>query len=94
MIKVIAESTVYLERLDEAIALSKDLVEASLKEPGCLEYGLFQNTENPCKLTMVESWEDEAALKRHKETAHVKEIVPKLNAIREIKSVVKVLRPL
>ena len=94
MIKVIAESTAYSEHLEEAIALSRKLVEASLKEPGCLEYGLFQNTENPCQLTMVESWEDEAALKRHKETAHVKEIVPKLNAIREVKSVVKVLRQL
>ncbi len=37
------------------------------KEPGCEQFDLFQNTENPDKLLLVERWTDEASLAAHAE---------------------------
>jgi quinol monooxygenase YgiN len=37
------------------------------KEPGCEQFDLFQNTEDPDKLLLVERWTDEASLGAHAE---------------------------
>jgi quinol monooxygenase YgiN len=37
------------------------------KEPGCEQYDLFQNTENPDQLLLVERWTDQASLDAHAE---------------------------
>ena len=37
------------------------------KEPGCEQFDLFQNTEDPDKLLLVERWTDEASLAAHAE---------------------------
>jgi quinol monooxygenase YgiN len=37
------------------------------KEPGCEQFDLFQNTENPDQLLLVERWTDEASLAVHAE---------------------------
>jgi quinol monooxygenase YgiN len=35
------------------------------KEPGCLQFEIFQSAVNPDKLTLLELWADEAALDVH-----------------------------
>lgn len=37
------------------------------EEPGCEQFDLFQNTEDPDKLLLVERWADEASLADHAE---------------------------
>lgn len=37
------------------------------KEPGCEQFDLFQNTENPDKLLLVERWSDQTSLDAHAE---------------------------
>ena len=37
------------------------------KEPGCEQFDLFQNTENPDKLLLVERWTDQSSLDAHAE---------------------------
>ena len=37
------------------------------KEPGCEQFDLFQNTEDPDKLVLVERWTDEGSLAAHAE---------------------------
>jgi quinol monooxygenase YgiN len=37
------------------------------KEPGCEQFDLFQNTEDPDKLLLVERWTVEASLAAHAE---------------------------
>jgi quinol monooxygenase YgiN len=37
------------------------------REPGCEQFDLFQNTENPDQLLLVERWTDEASLAAHAE---------------------------
>ena len=36
-------------------------------EPGCEQFDLFQNTQNPDQLLLVERWTDEASLAVHAE---------------------------
>jgi quinol monooxygenase YgiN len=35
------------------------------KEPGCLQFEIFQSAVNPDKLCLLELWEDQAALDVH-----------------------------
>jgi len=35
------------------------------KEPGCLQFEIFQSALDPDRLTLLELWEDEAALAEH-----------------------------
>lgn len=37
------------------------------KEPGCEQFDLFQNSEDPDRLLLVERWTDEASLAAHQE---------------------------
>jgi quinol monooxygenase YgiN len=37
------------------------------QEPGCEQFDLFQNTENPDHLLLVERWTDETSLAAHSE---------------------------
>jgi len=37
------------------------------RETGCEQFDLFQNTENPDQLLLVERWTDEASLAAHAE---------------------------
>ena len=37
------------------------------KEPGCIQFELFQNTLDPDKLVILEHWADEEALAVHSE---------------------------
>src|SRR5687767_15828561 len=36
-----------------------------MKEPGCLQFEIFQSAVNPDKLTLLELWADQAALDVH-----------------------------
>jgi quinol monooxygenase YgiN len=36
-----------------------------MTEPGCLQFEVFQSALDPDKLTLLELWEDEAALEAH-----------------------------
>lgn len=69
MIKVIAHIEVIPAYLDEVIAIQQEAVAVTLKEPGCIEYALFQQTDAPHQLTFVETWETDEALKIHMDTA-------------------------
>ena len=76
MIKVVAKHYVKEDKVNEFLEHAKTLVEATLKEDGCIEYGLFQDEKDPRILTMIEEWEDKEALDKHMMTEHFYKIVP------------------
>lgn len=58
---------------------------ASLQEPGCLGYEVFQAPESPTTLLLLERYRDAAALDAHRNSPHyaalvVERIVPRLEA--------------
>jgi quinol monooxygenase YgiN len=75
-IKVVAKHYVKPEKVEDYIGLSKELVKETLKEKGCIEYGLYQDLENPHILTMIEEWEDNNCLEMHFNSEHFMEIIP------------------
>jgi len=69
-VKVIAHIDVVPEYLKEVLAIQKEAVGITLKEPGCIEYALYQQSDAPEKLTFVETWESPEALKVHSNTSY------------------------
>lgn len=65
MILVIGSVVAQPGRLAEALALSREHVERSRREPGCVSHGVHQDAENPQRLVFVEEWKDQAALDAH-----------------------------
>lgn len=83
MIKVVAKSYAKAEKLDSILALSKEMVEKTVKEEGCIKYELFQDTKDPRVMIIIEEWESEEALNRHIASEHFRRIIPQLNELRE-----------
>ncbi|HET8685232.1 MAG TPA: putative quinol monooxygenase [Methanosarcina sp.] len=78
-IRVVAKNYVKPEKVQEFMGLCKKLVEASLKDEGCIDYGLYQELENSRILTFLEEWKDESSLDKHLNSNHFKEIFPLLS---------------
>ncbi|MBK0380587.1 putative quinol monooxygenase [Mucilaginibacter segetis] len=53
----------------------KKLVEASVKEPGCVAYELYQYKDDPVNYVIKEEWNNEDSLSAHMETPHYKYFV-------------------
>ena len=83
MIKVVAKSFAKEGKLDRILELSKEMVEKTVKEGGCIKYELYQDTKDPKVLIIIEEWEDEEALNKHMASEHFRRIIPQLNELRE-----------
>ena len=55
------------ERLEELVTTFQTLATEVRQEPGCEEYELYQSTEKPNRLVLLEQWADEASLETHAE---------------------------
>lgn len=78
MIKVIAKNFVKENKSEKVIELAKALVEETLKEDGCINYGMYQDANNPSILIMVEEWKTMEDLNKHMCSQHFKRIVPQM----------------
>jgi quinol monooxygenase YgiN len=47
------------------------LVEPTRQEPGCIDYALLENLEDPREFTFIEEWHSESALEAHFATDHI-----------------------
>ena len=79
MIKVIAKNFAKETELEKVLALSKELVEATVKEEGCINYEMYQDQKDPTILIMIEEWETVEALNNHSASEHFKRIVPQMH---------------
>ena len=50
-------------------------------EPGCLQFDVAQDPNNPARLVMLEVYKDEAAIKAHQESAHFKDFRPTISEL-------------
>lgn len=82
MITIVAKSQVKPECLEAYIKLAKELVAASQAEAGNVAYDLYQAAEDPCVLTMIECWRDQAAIDSHNDSQAFRTIVPQLGQMR------------
>ena len=78
MIKVVAKHTVDENRIDEFLAMSKELIELSQKDAGNIFYTLNRNIQQPNAFAIIEAWESMDALKAHMEAEHFQRLVPQM----------------
>jgi quinol monooxygenase YgiN len=80
MIHVIASIRTAPKRRDEVLTLFRALVPQVLAEAGCIEYGTAVDLENvldgqpaarPDMITVIEKWQDPAALRAHLAAPHM-----------------------
>ena len=83
MINVIAKHYVKEDKVADFIENAKKLQEETLKEEGCIKYGLFQDVKDPGILTMIEEWKNNEALDKHMASEHFSNIVPILRGFDE-----------
>lgn len=50
----------------------KKLVETSLLDEGCIKYELYQYQHETCHYIIIEEWQSEQALAKHREAPHYK----------------------
>lgn len=94
MIKVIARSIAKSNCTTELIEAIQGLAVESRKELGCLDYTIYQHIEDLSSIIIIETWSDQNALDNHKQTAHVKKIVPIMNEYRIGPPEVNIYKPL
>lgn len=76
MIKIVAKSVIKDDEREKYIQLSRELIEKSRQEEGCISYGLYQDINNSSIFTFIEEWQDQKAIELHNNSEHFKRIVP------------------
>ena len=62
----------YVSAYKEAFAKCKA---NTIQEVGCVDYGVYQSPEDSTEFLICEVWENENALAKHGETAHLKQLL-------------------
>ena len=65
MLTIIARPTVDPKRVEQVKQAMLDLVEATLKEEGCIRYELHQDNNQTNRFTFVEAWENRELWQKH-----------------------------
>lgn len=94
MIKVVAKSRAKADELDKYLELSREMVEKTVKEEGCIKYELFQDMQDSKVMLIIEEWESEEALNKHMASEHFKRIIPQLKELREKASEMNICKKL
>ena len=79
MVRVIAANYIKSKHIETVKPLLREILEATNKEKGCIEYRLYENDDEPGFYVFVEEWESVDHLRAHFETEHFKRIVPQLS---------------
>ena len=66
------------EDIDKIVKIGQELVAASRKDAGVIDYDIYQSQMDPTQLMIFETWKDQASLDVHSNAAHFTRIVPQL----------------
>ncbi len=94
IVQVVAHMETTAEKADKLVEICLGLIDPSRKDYGCIQYDLFQNEENPGKVTFIEQWESKKALDDHLNTPHLIEGLQKIGELVVKPSEVNVLSKL
>lgn len=68
-----------------ALEAAKELVAKSQKDNGCIAYDVYESATRPDVLMICETWKDADSLAAHEQAAHFVTLVPKLQALGDMK---------
>jgi quinol monooxygenase YgiN len=83
MIKIVAKNFVKKDKVEEVLKITKELVEETIKENGCISYEMYQDVNDNSILTMIETWEDREALIAHSKSEHFQRAIPIMSVLME-----------
>jgi quinol monooxygenase YgiN len=78
---VLGAALVREAELDRALQLSREHVQRSRAEPGCIAHGVHRDADRPDRLVFVEKWESREALQRHFAVPESRAFVKALGAL-------------
>ena len=81
MVAVVARYTLLEGKAGEFSEIVKELVSKTREEKGCILYECCKSNDDPLKFIMMEKWESKEHIDAHIESAHFKELVPKMRAL-------------
>ncbi len=81
MKSIVAKFQVKQGQEEKFLKLVNELVEASQKEKGCIEYILHKDVKKALNYCIIEKWKDQAAIDEHNNTKHFTTIVPQITEI-------------
>ena len=91
MIKVVASNYIKSEHINTAEPLFREMIAATQKEKGCIEYRLFVKKDNPGHYVYVEEWESKVDLDNHMASEHFKRIIPQIDKLKSKNSDVLIM---
>ncbi len=75
MIVVVGRAQTDPEKRAQLLEVAHKVASASRQEEGCVEYRVFEDTEQPNNFLFIEEWKDEDALQQHFATSHIAEFM-------------------
>ncbi|PLW75332.1 antibiotic biosynthesis monooxygenase [Cohaesibacter celericrescens] len=77
----LVEIQVKPDRIEDFLRVFLPNHEGSIKEPGCIRFDVLQDPDDACKFIIYEAYEDEDAVKAHKQTPHYLKVKSELEGI-------------
>jgi quinol monooxygenase YgiN len=71
ILTIVARIEAKVDKVELVKAEVLKLVVPTLKEVGCIQYDLHQDTDNPAVFWFVEQWESPVHLKQHAKNTHI-----------------------
>jgi quinol monooxygenase YgiN len=93
-VTIIAEFECEATNLNKILALLKEMRVKSLEEEDCLQYKIYQLSDNPNTIVLIEVYRNEVGLQAHKESKHYQEIIAEKVRPLLTKRTVKQITPL
>ena len=80
---IVISGTIYIkkDKVSEAIALAKEMMEKTGEEVGCITYRFYSDVESPDIFRVFEEWESEEDLQAHFDSPHMAEFLPQIGKI-------------
>ncbi|NIF23044.1 MULTISPECIES: putative quinol monooxygenase [Pantoea] len=75
---VVALFTVKAGHEETVEQLFRGVIEATLKEEGCISYQLNRDIENPRRFIWTEEWQSRELLQKHIESPHISKLFAEL----------------
>jgi quinol monooxygenase YgiN len=80
MIVVVGRVSTDADKRDELLRVGQTVARASREEAGCINYRIYEDTENANEFVFVEEWESDEALQAHFRTVHTAEFMAAIQA--------------
>ena len=93
-VRVVARAIAKPETIPQVKAIVQTLMDYTRREPGCLQYDVLQNRDEPRDFTTLEAWTDQTSLDAHFQTPHFKTAIAQLTGLLEGEPDIRFYQPI